>query len=136
MTILSCEFKIDSWSIFEVYKEESSKELEVILFGSVQNSDEALLDGFGFQVKFNPLAENKFRSEISENHLFIEVKWSHEEMMRLEHQLEICDLNKGSNKIKLNMSANLEFQESFTFELPTNKACTVQTFFKSLRKIT
>jgi len=119
-----------------VYKEESSKELEIILFGSVKNSDEALLDGFSFQIKFNPFAENKFRSEINENHLFIEVRWSHEEMMRLEHQLEICDLDKGSNKIKLNISANLEFQESFTFELPANKACTVQTFFKSLRKIT
>ena len=136
MTILSCEFKTDSWSIVEVYQEESPTELEIILFGSVKNSDEALLDGFSFQVKFNPLAENKFCSEINENHLFIEVKLSGEEMIRLEHQLEICDLNKGSNKIRLNMSANLEFQESFTFELPTNKACTVQSFFKSLRKIT
>lgn len=135
MTIVSCEFRIDSWSIFELYKEGSSKEFEIILFGSVENSHEALLDGFSFQIKFNSLPENKFRSEISEKHLFIEVKWSHEEMTRLEHQLEICDLDKGSNKIKLKMSANLEFQESFTFQLPTNKACTVQTFFKSLLRL-
>lgn len=98
--------------------------------------DEVLLTGYSFQLKFNPLAEDIFRSKVGEDHLFIEAKWSAQEMDRLEHQLEICDLTKGSNKLKLNISVNLDFQERFTFKLPNNKSCSVQKLFKSVHKIT
>mgnify|MGYP000057387938 CR=1 FL=1 len=131
MKTLSSRLVVRQWSIAEEFdcKSESFvvSQRVITLFGKVRDSDEGIIDGFTFQLKFKLGDVPSYEATLLDEHLFVQVSFNQKEMNRLELQL-------SQQQVTLSLSILLRFEEKFHFELPENKSCEIISFHKTVMK--
>lgn len=88
--LVSCTLRVESWSLSDEFVCEggsfAAPNRDITLFGKVEDSEGAFIDGHTFQLAIGS-APIKARAILQEDHIFVGVSLTPQEIERLERQL-------------------------------------------------